>query len=264
MLALIADDERSQRILLKRLLDQLGVRSIEVENGIELLTKMEEERPDLVVIDYDMPLMNGAEALQAIRESDRFRDLPVVCVSSVTTVEHVKALIGLGLSDYLVKPLRVEAVLPRLRDVLRRAAGERSPDADAAGTGLLLVDGDSEFLAFAGPLLAGDAEVVQADSGVRAVTAYQNHNPPPNVVLVGEGLSFLREEQLAETLRRAAAARGIAAPRVFLMTGTTDVDAAKTARFDGVVQKSLVPDQFVAEFRRVVRRESPGEVPADR
>jgi two-component system, chemotaxis family, chemotaxis protein CheY len=121
--AFIAEDERAMRLMIRRMLQQLGVESREMGNGLELVTALEEEScdADFAVIDIEMPILNGIETLRAIRSSPKYRDMPVVCVSSVTDHGVINEMIGMGLSDYLLKPLRPEVAIPRLRNILRPA-----------------------------------------------------------------------------------------------------------------------------------------------
>lgn len=242
------------RTMLRRMLEQVGVESKEMENGLELLTALEDEDCDVdfAVIDIDMPILNGTETLRAIRSSPKYRDMPVVCVSSAADQDVVKEMIGIGLSDYLLKPIRPEVAIPRLRNILRTANRWRKRTAATSINELLLVDHDPNFLAFAKPILAANYGVIQATSGVKAVSLYQQRSPTPNVVLVGEGLPLLSEIQLVETLRRTANQLEAQPPEVYLLSFSEHVDPEKARHFHGVISKTFVPDQFSAAFRRVV------------
>lgn len=256
MRALIADDERAVRTMLRRMLEQLGVDADEAENGLELLAMLEEgkEPADFVIVDVDMPLLNGTDTLRAIRSSAKYRDMPVVCVSSSNDQDLISELIGIGVNDYLLKPIKPDVALPRLRNIIKNASRWRLRRPAAAVNELLLVDCDPNFLAFAKPILSLDFGVIESLSAIKAVAAFQQRSPAPSVVLVGEGLPLLSEVQLVETLRRAANRLEIDPPQVFLMTVSDIVDPDKAKHFHGVIKKTFVPDQFSAMFRRVVMR----------
>src|SRR5690349_17371316 len=121
MLALIADDDRTIRLLLKRLLERMGLEVIAAEDGSGLLGLLDVHQPLFVVIDIEMPVINGIEALRVIRAADRFRDLPVVCVSASTDPKTVREMINLGVTDYLLKPFDIDRAAARLRSVLSGA-----------------------------------------------------------------------------------------------------------------------------------------------
>jgi CheY-like chemotaxis protein len=125
VLALIADDERNHRTMVKRMLERLGVRVEEFANGQELLQRLEAADPDLIVLDVDMPMMNGLQAIQAIRASAKHQDVPIVFVSSLANPDEVQQLVALGVSDYLLKPIRVDQAIARLGQAVRDATRRR-------------------------------------------------------------------------------------------------------------------------------------------
>jgi CheY-like chemotaxis protein len=125
VLALIADDERNHRTMVRRMLERLGVRVEEFANGQELLQRLEAVDPDLIVLDVDMPIMNGLQAIQAIRASAKQQDVPIVVVSSLANPDEVQQLVALGVSDYLLKPIRVEQAIARLGQAVRDATRRR-------------------------------------------------------------------------------------------------------------------------------------------
>ncbi len=254
MLALIADDERSMRTVLRRVLQQLDVETREAENGLELLSMLEDGKTkvDFLVIDIEMPILNGLETLRAIRSSEKYRDIPVVCISAVSDDVVIRELIQIGISDFLLKPLRPDIAVPRLRAVLKNADRWRQRAPAGAATEMLLVETDPNFLAFAKPLLAAHFDVLEATSAPKAASLFQERNPTPRVVLVPEGLPLLSEIQMIETLGRIAARLKADPPEIYLTTQADSVDPEKAKLFSGVLKKTFVPEQFTAAIQRVV------------
>ncbi len=122
---LVVDDNRVNRLLLGRALEQLGHTVTFAENGREALEALRQRRVDLVLLDIEMPEMDGYQVLAALAADPRLRDLPVVMMSSVEEVDSVARCIEMGAEDYLFKPVnpvllkaRVGASLEkkRLRD----------------------------------------------------------------------------------------------------------------------------------------------------
>lgn len=254
MLALIADDERSMRTVLRRVLQQLDVEAREAENGLELLSMLDDGKTkvDFLVIDIEMPILNGLETLRAIRSSEKYRDIPVVCISAVSDDVVIRELIQIGISDFLLKPLRPDIAVPRLRAVLKNADRWRQRAPAGAATEMLLVETDPNFLAFAKPLLAAHFDVIEATSAPKAASLFQERNPTPRVVLVSEGLPLLSEIQMIETLGRIAARLKADPPEIYLTTQADSVDPEKAKLFSGVLKKTFVPEQFTAAIQRVV------------
>ncbi len=126
---LVVDDNRVNRLLLTRALEQNGHVVFTAEHG-RIAMEMLRSRPfDVVLLDIDMPEMNGFEVLEALLNDDNLRDLPVIMTSASDELDRVVKCIEMGAEDYLVKPLnpvllraRVNASLEkkRLRDQQRR------------------------------------------------------------------------------------------------------------------------------------------------
>jgi adenylate cyclase len=110
---LVVDDNRVNRLLLGRALEQLGHTVTFAENGREALVALAKRPVDLVLLDIEMPEMDGYQVLAALAADPRLRDLPVVMMSSVEEVDSVARCIEMGAEDYLFKP--VNPVLLRAR-----------------------------------------------------------------------------------------------------------------------------------------------------
>ncbi|RIK31862.1 MAG: adenylate/guanylate cyclase domain-containing response regulator [Anaerolineae bacterium] len=125
---LVVDDNRVNRLLLTRALEQNGHVVFTAEHG-KIAMEMLRSRPfDVILLDIDMPEMNGFEVLEALLDDDDLRDLPVIMTSASDELDRVVKCIEMGAEDYLVKPLnpvllraRVNASLEkkRLRDQQR-------------------------------------------------------------------------------------------------------------------------------------------------
>ena len=110
---LVVDDNRVNRLLVARTLEQLGHRVAFAENGRQALDALRAHGADMVLLDIEMPEMNGYQTLEALRADAKLRDIPVVMMSSVEEVDSVARCIEMGAEDYLFKP--VNAVLLRAR-----------------------------------------------------------------------------------------------------------------------------------------------------
>ena len=110
---LVADDNKVNRLLLKRSLELLGHRVDCAENGRVALQMLRGEAFDLLLLDMEMPEMNGFEVLEQLAADRALRDLPVIVTSSLEGLGNVVRCIELGAEDYLIKP--VNAVLLKAR-----------------------------------------------------------------------------------------------------------------------------------------------------
>ena len=252
MKALIADDDRISRAVLKRLLSHINVEVVEADNGLNALNLLEQVDPDFIVFDVQMPILSGLEALTAIRQSPVRPDVPVICISASGTKEDVSRMLALGVSDYLLKPINPVEALPRIKSVMLRSTQWRKRRDGGPLNSLLIVDADPNFLAFAKPLLEQDFEVSEMSSGTQAALRFREAGVKPAIVCLSEGLPLVNEDVLADVIRKMAIQDGATPPQIYLLAGGTAVEESKALRFAGVVRKSFVPAQFVEEFRRVV------------
>jgi class 3 adenylate cyclase len=110
---LVVDDNRVNRLLLGRALEQFGHAVSFAENGRQALEALRQRRVDLVLLDIEMPEMDGYQVLEALAADSRLREIPVVMMSSIEEVDSVARCIEMGAEDYLFKP--VNPVLLRAR-----------------------------------------------------------------------------------------------------------------------------------------------------
>ncbi|WP_170787649.1 adenylate/guanylate cyclase domain-containing protein [Ruegeria lacuscaerulensis] len=126
---LIVDDNKVNRLLLSRNVELLGHHATVAENGRVAMEMLSRQSFDLVLLDIEMPEMDGFQVLEAIKSNTELRDLPVIVTSSVEGLDNVVRCIELGAEDYLPKPVnktllgaRVSSGLEkkRLRDEQKR------------------------------------------------------------------------------------------------------------------------------------------------
>lgn len=118
---IIADDMQMMRRLLKSTLVKVGFQDItEAINGEELLNKLEETAFDIIICDWDMPRMSGIDALRHIRNGDKHADIPFVMVTAVAEAAQVRQAIEAGISDYIVKPIKPDVFVKKVRGILTR------------------------------------------------------------------------------------------------------------------------------------------------
>ncbi|MGD8855543.1 MAG: response regulator, partial [Chloroflexota bacterium] len=110
---LIVDDNKVNRLLLGRGLEQQGHKVDFAENGVQALDKLTRVDFDLVLLDIEMPQMDGYQVLERIITDTELRDIPVIMTTAMEELDSVVRCIELGAEDYLTKP--VNAVLLRAR-----------------------------------------------------------------------------------------------------------------------------------------------------
>jgi len=123
---LIADDDTAIVQTMTWVLKEHGYEVAAAHQGQRVLELMEERTPDLVLLDVMFPDADGYQILERIKGDDRFRDVPVLMVSSLPPEEAAVRTLGLGAADFVKKPFRVKELLARIQAQLRMRAILRS------------------------------------------------------------------------------------------------------------------------------------------
>jgi len=114
MKILQAEDNLVNKKLLEAFVSRMGHEIFSVENGREALEALEQEKYDLVLMDIQMPVMDGIEALKKIKLDARLEDLPVIAVSAYSSPEDEVEFINLGFNSFISKPVDFD----RLKEVI--------------------------------------------------------------------------------------------------------------------------------------------------
>lgn len=132
---LVVDDDQGLRELIRINLEHEGYGVIQAGNGLQCVSAVREQRPDMVILDVMMPEMDGLEACRQVRE---FSQLPILMLTARTQSEDVITGLDRGADDYLLKPFNVDELSARIRALLRRVPPAYRPM--SAGEGQLSVD----------------------------------------------------------------------------------------------------------------------------
>ena len=118
---LIADDESNQLELLSYNLEQAGFAVVQATDGREALQKIEDDRPDLIILDWMMPHMSGIDVCRTLRSSTETRQLPIIMLSARGEEGDRTLGLDIGADDYISKPFSPRELISRVRALLRRA-----------------------------------------------------------------------------------------------------------------------------------------------
>src|SRR5512140_3872540 len=117
---LVVDDNKVNRLLLMRSVELLGHRVASAENGRMALEMLRREPYDLVLLDMEMPEMDGFQVLEQMFADLHLRDVPVIVTSSLEGIDNVVRCIELGAEDYLTKPVNPVLLKARLSASLEK------------------------------------------------------------------------------------------------------------------------------------------------
>ena len=137
---LIADDEAQIREILKIYFEKEGFEVIEAEDGAAAILKVQSEKPDILLLDIMMPVLDGIEVCKQVR---KMSDLPIIMVTAKDEDDDRIAGLEIGADDYITKPFNSREVVARVKAVLRRAGTqEKKGDASRIVYDGLIIDMD--------------------------------------------------------------------------------------------------------------------------
>lgn len=114
--ALVVDDSKTIRIIIKRILTELGYGASEAGNGLEALKALDAEGDAIqfVLADWNMPEMNGLELVKAIRSNPTRSSLKVIMVTTETEMDQMTAALEAGANEYVMKPFTKDILMEKL------------------------------------------------------------------------------------------------------------------------------------------------------
>jgi two-component system chemotaxis response regulator CheY len=115
MRALVIDDSRVVRMVIGKILREAGIEVIEAGNGREGLEQLRQNQPlQLVLVDWNMPEMNGLDFIQSVRAEPSYDDVRIMMVTTETESEQVVRALNAGANEYLMKPFTKDILIAKL------------------------------------------------------------------------------------------------------------------------------------------------------
>ena len=110
---LSVDDSKTIRVLLGRVFRPFECEMLEAANGEEGFAVAARERPDLIILDYNMPVMDGIAMLQNLRANPELKRTPVIMLTADSSPEKIAIVARLGVRDYIIKPFQDDKLLAK-------------------------------------------------------------------------------------------------------------------------------------------------------
>ncbi|MDZ7686691.1 MAG: response regulator [Gammaproteobacteria bacterium] len=120
---MIVDDSVTVRKVTSRLMERQGWEVTTAKDGLDAMNQLQEAMPDIMLLDIEMPKMDGFEVLGAIRRDERLKGLPIIMITSRTGEKHQQRALDLGVNRYLGKPFQEANLINTIDEVLEETGG---------------------------------------------------------------------------------------------------------------------------------------------
>lgn len=118
---LFVDDSPTMRRIIKNSLQKIGFNElIEAENGVDALGKIEGEDVGLILSDWNMPEMNGKQLVEELKSNDKYKDIPIIMITTRGMKEDVITAVKLGVAGYVVKPFTPDILKGKIQKALAK------------------------------------------------------------------------------------------------------------------------------------------------
>jgi two-component system cell cycle response regulator len=238
---LTVDDSKTVRMIVKRAFRGFACEVLEAGDGVEGMTVAQRERPDIILLDVTMPVMDGVEMLTRLKANPELRSTPVVMLTAESGREHVLRIAKLGVRDYVIKPFKEEMIVERVgRMVDLKAKSEAPTRAKRFDDPLqiLVVDDKPAIIEQIQDCLAGTpwkvSGVGQPGQAVDSCTLAM-----PDVILISLALPENSGFMLFQMLRANAHTKAVPILALSVKTAADEQARAKEVGFTGLVTKPV-------------------------
>ena len=211
---LVIDDDEINRMVAKTVLEsQLSCKVVAADNGVDGIDVLRRQHVSVVLLDIEMPFMDGFQTLAEIRADEGLKDVPVIMLTAAADRETITRVAMQGVAGYIKKPFLPEDMVRRVKECLDEGRDLKS---------ILIVDGEEEVRRQAKDIIdqALPFYVLTADSGIKALEAIRTR--PVDLALMSLALPFLDGLQVASMIAMNELLRDV---KILLMTDSEEGDA---------------------------------------
>jgi two-component system chemotaxis response regulator CheB len=266
--ALVVDDSKPSRSIVARTLAELKFDCAEAGNGEEALVALAATgRPDLITVNWHMPVMDGIELVRRLRREPAYRGLPILMISTEHEQERIALARQAGIDDYLAKPFTAAALTRKLVDL--GVVGDTEAAADREPIGVLICDDSATIRGILSATLGGDPDLKIVGTAVNGEACLATiPTAKPDLVLldvempVMDGITTLREirrrfGKLPVVMFSSLTERGAKATVDALLAGANDY-VAKPAGLDAREVADRIRVDVIGRIKSLVPRGAAG------
>jgi chemosensory pili system protein ChpA (sensor histidine kinase/response regulator) len=116
---MVVDDSITIRKVTERMLNRYGIEVVLAKDGIDATNLLQENIPDLMLLDIEMPRMDGFEVASYVRNDERLKNVPIIMITSRTGSKHKEKAMEIGVNQYLGKPFQEDDLVNNINNILK-------------------------------------------------------------------------------------------------------------------------------------------------
>lgn len=251
---LTVDDSRTIRLIVTRAFKDYDIEMIEAQNGVEGLAVAARERPDLIILDYTMPIMDGYEMLTKLKSDPALKSIPVIMLTAEAGRENVLRIAKQGVRDYLIKPFKEDVIVERVSRIVelkpKGEAGEKNRRYDDP-LAVLLVDDKPAIIE---QIVAGLKDTPWKIAGVGATAQAMERcgQAVPDAVLISLSLPENGAFALFQMLRAGTRSKAVPVFGLCVKTAAEDQARAQQVGFTGIITKPIDFEEVKLKLTRAL------------
>lgn len=255
---LTVDDSKTIRMIVAKELKPYDCMVLEADNGVVGLAVASREKPDLIILDYTMPVMDGLEVLARLRADPTLKATPVIMLTAEAGREMVVKIAKLGVRDYLIKPFKGELLVERVgRVVPLKSKSEKVERAKRFDDPIRILVVDDK------PAIAGQIRAALSDTPWQVISADQPGQAldacieqSADIVLASLSLPNDGAFMLFQNLRSYTNTASIPLIGMSVRTATAEQTRAQQTGFGAVITKPIEPDELKTKVCRMLKLET--------
>lgn len=250
---LTVDDSKTIRMIVAKAFKSFACDILEASNGVEGLIVASRERPDVIILDLTMPVMDGSEMLAKLKGNSDLKGIPVIMLTAEAGRDNVLKIAKMGVRDYLIKPFKEEVLIDRVSrviDLKPKGDGARTKRFDEALT-VLVVDDKPAIIEQIRNGLNDTTWTIESRSQIGEAADYCA-TVLPDAVLVSLSLPDGAAFSLFQMLRAGPKTKNLPIFGLSVRTATEEQSRAQQCGFASIITKPIDPEDLKMKITRAL------------
>ena len=251
---LTVDDSRTIRMIVNRAFKSFDCEVLEAQNGVEGLAVASKEKPDIIILDITMPIMDGYETLTKLKSDPELKGIPVIMLTAEAGKDNVLRIAKLGVRDYLIKPFKEEMVVDRVGrviDLKPKGQGQTKVKRFDDPLDILIVDDKPAIVQMIGTGLKETPWVITGKAHSGETIDYCNQ-VVPDIIVISLSLPENAGFNLFQMLRSNTRTKSVPIFGLCVKTAVEEQAKAQQIGFNMIVTKPIDIEDIKSKISRAL------------